>query len=158
MRPGDRDGGRPDRSGSPSGPRRMTRLPWRRAWAFARRDLNASFRGLRLLFVCLFLGVATLAAIGSLTAAITDELSSRGQAILGGDLEISMTQREATPPEAAALRAAGTLSETIRMRAMARRPQAPATNAILTELKAVDGAYPLYGTLTLAGGAPAPAL
>lgn len=136
----------------------MTRFGWRRAWAFARRDLNASFRGLRLLFVCLFLGVATLAAIGSLTAAITDELSSRGQVILGGDLEISMTQRQATAPEAAALRAAGTLSETIRLRAMARSPQAPADNAILTELKAVDGAYPLYGALTLAGGAPAPAL
>ena len=52
--------------------RPKTRLGWRGAWTFARRDLNASFRGLRLLFVCLFLGVATLAAIGSLTAAITE--------------------------------------------------------------------------------------
>ena len=59
--------------------RPMTRLGWRGAWVFARRDLNASFRGLRLLFVCLFLGVATLAAIGSLTAAITEELSSRAK-------------------------------------------------------------------------------
>ncbi|HTU09507.1 MAG TPA: FtsX-like permease family protein [Allosphingosinicella sp.] len=136
----------------------MRGIGWRQAWTFARRDLNASFRGLRLLFVCLFVGVATLAAIGSLTAAITETLTNRGQAILGGDLEISMTQRQANPAEAAALRAAGTVSETIRLRAMARRPDAPATAAILTELKAVDGAYPLYGTLTVVGGGAAPAL
>ena len=136
----------------------MKSIGWPLAWAMAWRDLHASFRGLRLLFVCLFLGVTTLAAIGSLTAAITDELASRGQVILGGDVEVAMTQRRASEAEAAALRAAGTLSETIRMRAMARRPDAPSTNAILTELKAVDGAYPLYGALTVAGGGSAPAL
>src|SRR3546814_9738174 len=82
------------------------------------------FRGLRLLFVCLFLGVATLAAIGSLTSAITDELAARGQTLLGGDIEIAMTQREASASEKAALGGLGALSETIRMRAMAQRPGA----------------------------------
>lgn len=126
---------------------------WSFAWAAARRDLHASFRGLRLLFVCLFLGVTTLATIGSLTAAITSELAGRGQAILGGDVEISMTQREATADQKAAFRAFGTLSETLRMRAMASRADtAPGDGAILTEFKAVDGAYPLYDTLTIGNG------
>ncbi len=133
----------------------MTALSLRASWSIARRDLNAGLRGLRLLFICLFLGVATLAAIGSLTAAITDELSTRGQSLLGGDIEVAMMQREASPQEKQALRQMGTLSETVRLRAMANtvttRNDGP--SAVLTELKAVDNAYPLYGALTLRGGA-----
>ena len=45
-------------------------MSWATAWRIARRDLNARFKGLRLLLVCLFLGTGALAAIGSLTAAI----------------------------------------------------------------------------------------
>lgn len=137
----------------------MKTLSWRAAWRIARRDLHIGFRGLRLLFVCLFLGVATLAAIGSLTAAITDELAARGQALLGGDIEVAMTQREAGASEKAELRRIGRLSETIRMRAMAQRSGATAGGggsggpaAVLTELKGVDAIYPLYGTLTLREG------
>ncbi len=67
------------------------------------------------MFICLFLGVATLAAIGSLTAAITGELAERGQVILGGDVQVAMSQRRATASERAALDDAGTVSETIRL-------------------------------------------
>ncbi len=133
----------------------MNALGWGASWRIARRDLHAGFRGLRLLFLCLFLGVATLAAIGSLTAAITQELSARGRVILGGDMEIGMTQREAGLGDKEAFRQIGTLSETIRMRAMAQRVGAgsvTAPAAVLTELKGVDEAYPLYGTLTLKNG------
>ena len=138
----------------------MSNPGWRFAWRVARRDLHRSFRGLRLLFLCLFLGVATLAAIGSLASAINAELADRGRTLLGGDLEVAMTQREATAEELAALRATGDLSETIRMRAMARRvaPAPTMPEAILTELKAVDRAYPLYGALTVGDGEPAPQL
>ena len=52
-----------------------------------------------MLAICLFLGVATLAAIGSLTAGIGEELSRRGQTILGGDVEIAIAQRTATEAE-----------------------------------------------------------
>ncbi len=133
----------------------MSGLAWRESWRIARRDLHAGFRGLRLLFICLFLGVATLAAIGSLTASITKELAARGQTLLGGDLEISMTQREAGADDKAAFRRLGTMSETIRMRAMAQRVDGGVGNAplaVLTELKGVDAAYPLYGTLALRNG------
>ena len=128
---------------------------WALAARLARRDLSRSLRGLRLLFLCIFLGVATIAAIGSLTAAITGELAERGQLILGGDVQVAMNQRAASEAEAAAMRSAGTVSETIRMRTMARRPDTGA--AVLSELKGVDSAYPLYGSL-LVGGRPAPEL
>ncbi len=117
-------------------------------WRIARRDLLGRIRGLRLLAICLFLGVATLAAISSLTAGIADELSRRGQTILGGDIQISIAQREANEAEKAAFRKVGALSETIRMRAMARINDG--AHSTLIELKAVDGAYPLYGDLKFA--------
>jgi putative ABC transport system permease protein len=116
-------------------------------WRIARRDLSARIRGLRLLAICLFLGVATLAAIGSLTASIAEELSRRGQSILGGDIQIAIAQRQATEAELAAFRKAGPLSETVRMRAMAI-----GSDSVLAELKAIDDVYPHYGSLTLADG------
>lgn len=127
-------------------------LPISAIWRISRRDLSARIRGLRLLAICLFLGVATLAAIGSLTAGIAEELSRRGQTILGGDVEIGIAQRKATPTELAAMRKAGSVSETVRLRAMAI-----GEDSLLAELKAIDGPYPHYGALTLQGGGAAKA-
>lgn len=123
-------------------------------WRLALRDLRGSRSGLRLLAVCLFLGVAALAGIGSLSSAILGGLSERGQLILGGDIQFEAAQRQADPAERAAFAKLGTVSEVIRMRAMAIRPETGAS--LLSELKGVDAAYPLYGRLTLAKGAIAP--
>jgi putative ABC transport system permease protein len=122
-------------------------------WQIARRDLNARIRGLRLLAICLFLGVGTLAAIGSLSAGIADELSRRGQTILGGDIEIELAQREASEAEVSAFKKLGVLSQTVRMRAMAIDPKSG--ESTLSELKAVDAPYPLFGALTLKDGTKA---
>lgn len=131
-------------------------MTWSTAWRIARRDLNARFKGLRLLLVCLFLGTGALAAIGTLTGAIEGELADRGQVLLGGDLEIEVWQRDLTPEEKAALTEYGRISGGTRLQAMATAGE----NAAPIELKAVDSAWPLYGTLTLADGrtvgAPAP--
>ena len=126
----------------------MVTLPWSTAWVIARRDLSARFRGLRLLLVCLFLGVGALAAIGTLTGAIERELATRGRAILGGDIEVAVWQRSATAPELAALAALGKLSGGTRMQAMASSGELTAP----IELKAVDPQWPLVGRLTLADG------
>lgn len=123
-------------------------ITWRSAWTIARRDLSARFRGLRLLLVCLFLGVGALSAIGTLTGAIGKELSSRGRAILGGDVEVSVWQRSASAQEQAALAKAGKLSGGYRMQAMARAGD----TASPVELKAIDAAWPLVGQLTLKDG------
>ncbi len=134
---------------------------WRFAARLARRDFDLRLRGLRLLAICLFLGVATLAAIGSLSSSIRAEIADRGQEILGGDIEIGMTQREASAAELARiadLTANARMSATIRTRAMARRvtPSADANVpiAVLTELKGVDEAYPLVGQFVTDPTAP----
>ncbi|QTH22414.1 FtsX-like permease family protein [Rhizorhabdus wittichii] len=124
------------------------------AWALALRDMRGGLKGLRLLIICLFLGVAGLAGVGSLSHAITAELDSRGQEILGGDIEMRVAQREAAPDERAAFARQGLVSETIRLRAMASRADAAA--AVLAELKSVDDRWPLYGALRLEPGALAP--
>jgi putative ABC transport system permease protein len=124
------------------------RLSWNAVWQIARRDLNARFKGLRLLVLCIFLGTAALAAIGTLTAAIERELASSGQELLGGDIEIALWQRGLTDEERSALAAYGTVSEGLRLQAMA----VAGDNAAPIELKAVDAKWPLYGTLTLADG------
>lgn len=128
----------------------MTNLPL----TLALRDLRGGFAGLRLLAVCLILGVAALAGVGSLSSAITGELARQGQSILGGDIQLEVAQRTATPAERATFAAAGTLSETIRLRAMASRPDA--SQSVLAELKGVDAPYPLYGAFRLEPGALKP--
>ncbi|WP_369027086.1 ABC transporter permease [Qipengyuania sp. RANM35] len=123
-------------------------MTWGTAWRIARRDLNARFRGLRLLLVCLFLGTGALAAIGTLTAAIEQELEANGRQFLGGDLQVELWQRGLADEERAALSQFGTVSSGTRMQAMARAGE----QAVPIELKAVDQAYPLYGKLVLADG------
>ncbi len=123
-------------------------LPLGTAWAIARRDLNARFKGLRLLLVCIFLGTAALSAIGTLTDAIARELESSGQELLGGDLEVEVWQRDLTPNERAAIGEYGTISSGYRMQAMASTPDAAAP----IELKAVDARWPMFGTLALTDG------
>ncbi len=133
-----------------------TSLPWAMAWRIARRDLSARFRGLRLLLICLFLGVGALAAIGTLTGAIERELSTRGRAILGGDLEVAVWQRGPSAPEAKAMAALGKVSGGLRMQAMSSAGEFAAP----IELKAVDANWPLVGRLQLkdgrSAGAPLP--
>jgi putative ABC transport system permease protein len=113
--------------------------------------LRGGLTGLRLLAVCLFLGVASLAGVGSLTFAVLAGLGDQGQAILGGDVQVEMNQREATGEELAAFRAEGEVSHFTRMRAMATR--ARGGDPVLVELKGVDALYPLYGDLRLRPGA-----
>jgi len=125
-----------------------TALPWRMAWTIARRDLSARFKGLRLLLVCLFLGVGAIAAIGTLTGSIESELGSRGREILGGDVELRIWQRDLSADELAALARLGKVSRGYRMQAIASRGDATAPVA----LKAVDGGWPLYGKLELVDG------
>lgn len=123
-------------------------LPWRTAWTIARRDLHQRFRGLRLLLVCLFLGVSALAAIGTLTGAIRGEIENRGREILGGDLQVAVWQRAPTAEEMLALTEYGEVSGGLRMQATASTDDTAAP----VELKAVDGSWPLYGSFTLADG------
>jgi len=118
---------------------------------FALRELRGGLRGFYVFITCIALGCMAIAGVGSLAASLTDGLARQGQVILGGDLSFMLIQREATPDERAFLESHGRLSSAATLRAMARGADGQAT---LVEMKAVDGAYPLFGEVKLDPPAP----
>ena len=58
------------------------------ALRLARRELRGGSRGLWVVLSCLALGVAVIAAVGSLRSATERGLEEDGRRILGGDLEV----------------------------------------------------------------------
>lgn len=113
---------------------------------FALRELRGGLRGFLVFLACIALGVAAIAAVGSVSRAMTDGLARQGQAILGGDVAFTLVQRQASPEERAFLEKHGAVSEIASLRGMARL--ADGSDQTLVEIKAVDSPYPLYGTLT----------
>lgn len=115
---------------------------------YARRELRGGIKGFRILIACLALGVAAIAASGSLRAAFHAALAEDSRTLLGGDLDLRQSYRPMDGDQRAALAALGALSEGMEMRAMARAPGNQARR--LVELKGVDGRYPLAGAMQLA--------
>ncbi|HKF72292.1 MAG TPA: FtsX-like permease family protein [Stellaceae bacterium] len=123
----------------------MTTLPL--AARLMRRELRGGLRGFRIFLACLTLGVAVIAGVGSLAAGIRAGLEGDARAMLGGDIELNLMLRPASEAERRYLDQNGKVAEVIDMRAMVRRDDNAQRSLI--ELKAVDGAYPLYGSVTL---------
>ncbi len=123
------------------------RSGWRHVLRFVRRELRAGFGPFRVFLACLIIGVAALAAVGTLSASIEAGMRRDGRVILGGDVSLDLAQRAASPAEEAWMRAQGELSASITMRSMARANG----RSTLVELKSVDDRYPLYGRLEAEG-------
>ncbi len=113
---------------------------------YALRELRSGLRGFYVFIACIALGSMAIAGVGSLAASLGEGLAREGRVILGGDLSFTLSQREAVPDEISFLQKHGTLSGAATTRAMARDGDGKAT---LVEMKAVDGAYPLYGEAKL---------
>jgi len=118
------------------------------ALRFALREMRGGLTGFYIFLGCIALGVAAIGGVNSVARSIADGLAVEGQAILGGDVSFMLNQREVTEQERQFLNAQGTVSENITMRSMVRMTDG--SDQALVEVKAVDSAYPLYGTLKLA--------
>ena len=113
----------------------------------ALRELRGGVRGFRIFLACLALGVGAIAGIGSLGVAVSAAIRDDARILFGGDVSARLVHREANAAERRFLDRGGTVSEVARLQSMAvSRDGARHT---LIELKAVDGAYPLYGTAAL---------
>jgi putative ABC transport system permease protein len=123
---------------------------WTLAVRLARRELRGGLRGFRVFLACLALGVAAIAAVGSVSEALLGGLRDNGRALLGGDLDLRLAHRTASVEQHDWLAARGALSEVVHMRAMARTD----ARRSLIELRAVDALYPLYGAVRLDPPAP----
>ncbi|GAA3862456.1 ABC transporter permease [Celeribacter arenosi] len=119
------------------------------AWKIARRELRGGIRGFNVLIICLALGVAAIAGVTSVRESIARGLEREGAALLGGDAEMEFTYRFVTPEERAWIDAnTDAVSEIADFRSMVTVGDERA----LTQVKAVDGAYPLIGTVGLPDG------
>jgi putative ABC transport system permease protein len=123
------------------------------ATRIARRELRGGLRGFRIFLACLALGVAAIAAVGSVRASIEAGLAHEGATLLGGDAQAEFTYRRASPEELAYLqRVSEQLAEVIDFRSMAQFPDG--SDRALTDVKAVDAAWPLYGAPVLEPAMP----
>ncbi len=120
------------------------------AWRIARRELRGGLRNFRIFLACLALGVAAIAAVGTVRESIQAGLTREGAIILGGDAEMSFTYRFASEDERAFMAGiAGTVSETVDFRSMVVIDRATGPERGLTQVRGVDDAYPIYGDAIL---------
>ncbi len=116
----------------------------------ALRELRGGLRGFRIFLACLALGVAAIAAVGSVRTAIQEGLTREASSLLGGDAEARFTYRFATDDERAWLEdAALEVSEIVDFRSLAVSDKSGEPERALTQVKGVDTAYPLYGEVAL---------
>ncbi len=107
--------------------------------------MRGGLKGFRVFLACLMLGVASIAAVGSLASAILEGIRQNGQELLGGDVEVQSQHGDIGKAGVAYLDAQGKVTRVVEMRAMGRSVEQGSRTLI--QLKAVDDAYPLYGTL-----------
>lgn len=117
-------------------------------WRLTLREFRGGTSGFRIFLLCLILGVAAIAAVGSAAQALDAGLQSDARRLLGGDVEVSQMYR---PLDSQSLQLieneALAVTTTVEMRGMAgARGQ-----RTLVEVKAVDASYPLVGELDSTG-------
>ena len=124
------------------------------AFNLALRDLRGGLSGLGLLWLCLAVAIAGLASVTSLASSIDRAIADNGRAMLGGDLMLTTSQRDATAEERAAIDALGRSSKSVSTRSMlvARSGQSQ-----LVELTGVDSNWRLAGTVDWGVGGRRPA-
>ncbi len=133
---------------------RELQSPWRLAGRLARRELRSGLSGFRVLVISLAIGVAAIAAVGTVNQSVIAGLRADARTLLGGDVDLRLLHRSLAAEQDAYLqRRSAALSHMTEMRAMAR-PAANRDARAMVELKAVDRAYPLVGAAELAPAMP----
>ncbi len=116
----------------------------------ARRELRGGLAGFRVFLACLILGVAAIAAVGSVRQSIQEGLGREGATLLGGHAELELTYRFAEAEERAWFEAVSLdVTEIIDFRSMAVFGSGDTAERGLTQVKAIDATYPLLGEVRL---------
>jgi putative ABC transport system permease protein len=126
----------------------MTR--WSYAFNIAAAELKSGIKGFRLFLVCLAIGVAAIAAAGSMAQAFRSGLDAEQRRILGGDFVLTLRQRTPTPEQVAFFKQAGRISQATDANTMGSFVGASGEVRRLIQVRAVDSAHPLEGSVTLA--------
>ena len=111
------------------------RISAKLAW----RELRGGLGGFRILIACLALGVAAIAAVGSVKTGIEAGLKAEGATLLGGDAEAEFTYRFASKNERTWLENISLkISEVADFRSMIVVQREDVFECALTQIKAVD--------------------
>jgi len=116
----------------------------------AARELRSGLSGFYVFIACVALGVMVITGVGALSDALKSGFEKQGALLLGGDVTVARPHTRASDIERRWIAGFGRISETATMRTMGRRIDGE--DQTLIELKAVDGAYPLVGAVTLEDG------
>jgi putative ABC transport system permease protein len=109
---------------------------------YALRDMRGAFKSLRIVLMCLILGVSAISAVQFTSRSVLDGIDKNGRTILGADIIL----RNIYAPADKVVRdwfeeRGATLIETIEARVMLAN--AETGDNTLIELKAVPDGYPL---------------
>jgi putative ABC transport system permease protein len=121
------------------------------------RETRASWQRLLFFFVCIAVGVAAIVALRSVIQSVRAVFGAEAKSLIAADVLIS-TNRDWTPDARATidrrLLAAGATerTDTVETPTMVRPADTSRSIARMVELRAVQAAFPLYGTLTLRDG------
>ena len=126
---------------------------WKLAWRFAGRELRAGLSGFKIFLACLAVGVAAIAGVGTISSSVVAGLNAQSRNLLGGDIDLRFHNHPNSAEQDTYLRDhSARLSKTMELRAMAAplgNTASGARNRSLVELKSVDAAYPLSGSVVL---------
>lgn len=138
----------------------MSRLPVqysRYRWlsaslGFALCELRKPGIGISAMFATLVFAITILTLTVSLTHSVRDAMRQSAQQTIGGDISLRLFHRPPSSDETTFLKTIGTLSLTAEQRVMIRHKKK--TSPVLSELKAIDRTYPLYGAISLSSHLP----
>jgi putative ABC transport system permease protein len=122
----------------------------------ALREIRASWQRLLFFFVCLAIGVASIIAIRSVIQSVRGTLSGEARALLASDAMVTSDRpwTEHVLKTLDAERQAGRIlarSEAVELPTIVRPTDPSRTTSRMVELRAVQAAFPFYGTLVLEG-------
>ncbi len=131
------------------------------------RETRASWPRFVFFFICIAIGVGAIVGVGLFATNVEQYILRDARSLLGGDLEIS-TRRQLSENGQAIIASLGSrdiaMTHVSELAAMAAaqapsgEPPQPAPATQLVELKAVEPAYPFYGTVEVNPPQPLPTL
>lgn len=114
------------------------------------RDLRGARRHLAVFFWCLMIGIAAMTAVGLTLHAASEGIRRDATTLAGGDLIVRTLYKPLGEEARTYIKEQGALSSHVALRTMASNPK----GRQLVELKAVDNAYPLIGSVGLEPSIP----
>ena len=123
---------------------------WSYAVNIAVAELKSGIKGFKLFLICLAIGVAAIAAAGSMAQAFRSGLDAEQRRILGGDFVLSLRQRTPSTQQMKFFEAVGKTS----LATDANTMGAAGDIRRLIQVRAVDQSHPLEGSVTLAPAGP----